>query len=198
MLIALSTGRMIGLGLAGAIFITFALLSSFVFPRSRANFPGKGLPAFVVTTVLLFAGMITAVVVFGAEGEAAGSHGPAAAVAEPESDGAHPEVERGPARTSPGPARLVNVRGTEFAFELPDDEFAPATYTFKLRNTGKVDHNLVVRGPGVDDTATPVIAPGETGEVTVALVPGTYEVYCSVPGHEEAGMTTELTVASPS
>ena len=173
MLIALSTGRMIGLGLVGLVFVTFALLSAFVFPRTRPNFPGRGLPLFVAVTVLLFLGMLSAVVVFGAEGEAAGSHGPAAAVAETESEGAHPEVEKGPARTSPGPARVVNVTGTEFAFELPDKELAPATYTFKLRNAGKVEHNLVVRGPGVDDTATPIVDGGETGEGRGGRTPGT-------------------------
>ena len=192
MLIALSTGNTIGLGLAGLVFIAFALLSSFVFPRSSPNFPGRGLRLFVAITVLLFAGMISAVVVFGAEEE--GSHGPAAAVAE--QDGGHSEVEKGRVRTSPGRAQVIDVAGTEFAFEFPDKELAAGTYTFRLENRGKVEHNRVVSGPGVDDTATEIIDGGERSDVTVALVPGKYHVYCSVPGHEDAGMETEITVNS--
>ena len=198
-MLALSTGNMIGLGTAGAVFIVFAVIVSWLVPRSHPGFPGRsGLPFFIVATVVLFAGMMAAVVAFGAEGEEAGAHGPAAAHAETEDEGAHPEVAKGPVTTSAQPAQTIEVAGTEFAFELPDKELTPGSYTFRLRNDGKVAHNLVVSGPEADDVATDVIGSGKTSEVTVTLLPGTYKIYCSVPGHEEAGMVTEITVAAPS
>ena len=36
--------------------------------------------------------------------------------------------------------------------------------------------------------------PGKTGELTVDMKPGTYMVFCNVPGHLGAGMWTTITV----
>jgi uncharacterized cupredoxin-like copper-binding protein len=36
--------------------------------------------------------------------------------------------------------------------------------------------------------------PGETKTLLVELKPGTYEVYCPVPGHKPHGMSLDLTV----
>jgi hypothetical protein len=55
------------------VFISFALLSSFLIPRLRPRYPGRGLPLFLLATVALFASMFTAVLIFGAEGHE--SHG---------------------------------------------------------------------------------------------------------------------------
>ena len=67
MLLALSSGQKLGLALAGAGFIAFALLSAMVIPRFRPGFPGRGLRLYVPATVVLFVGMMTAVYVFGEE-----------------------------------------------------------------------------------------------------------------------------------
>ena len=76
MVYALSTGHQVGLAATGIVFIAFALLSSFWFPRRNPNFPGRGLAWFVLASLALFAAMITAVLVFGVEekegGEPAG------------------------------------------------------------------------------------------------------------------------------
>jgi mono/diheme cytochrome c family protein len=76
-LFSLSTQHEIGLAVAGALFITFALLSSFVFTRSNPNFPGqKGLRWYLPVCFLFFIGMLSAVLVFGREkpeAEAAGT-----------------------------------------------------------------------------------------------------------------------------
>ena len=68
LLAGLSTGHMIGLATMAAVFIAFALISSFVAPRYRPDFPGKnGLSVFVIVCFLLFALMISAVEIFGSE-----------------------------------------------------------------------------------------------------------------------------------
>jgi cytochrome c2 len=68
MVYALSTGHEIGLAVAGAIFIIFALLSSFVFPRLDPNFPGrKGLRWYIPVCFCFFAMMLASVIVFGRE-----------------------------------------------------------------------------------------------------------------------------------
>src|SRR3954454_17522332 len=75
----LSTGHKIGLAAVGAAFIAFALVSSFVLPRRKPNFPGRGLGWYIALCVLFFVAMLSAVLIFGRESpEAEGSEAPAA------------------------------------------------------------------------------------------------------------------------
>jgi cytochrome c551/c552 len=68
MVFGLSTSHEIGLAVAGALFITFALLSSFVFPHFDPNFPGKkGLRWYLPLCFVFFIGMLSAVLYFGRE-----------------------------------------------------------------------------------------------------------------------------------
>jgi plastocyanin len=72
----------------------------------------------------------------------------------------------------------------------------PGTYTFHVSNDGPSSHNLTVNGPGVANKATSTFAPGGSEDLTVTLSNGTYDLYCSVPGHKAAGMDTKLVVGS--
>jgi mono/diheme cytochrome c family protein len=75
-IVALSGGQKLGIIAVAAVFIGFALASSFLFPRSRPDFPGRRLGLFVAVTVLLFVAMLTAMFVFAREDEEeAGAHG---------------------------------------------------------------------------------------------------------------------------
>jgi mono/diheme cytochrome c family protein len=68
MVFGLSRTHEIGLAATGAIFITFALLSSFVFPRHNPNFPGKkGLRWYIPLSVVFFLMMMSSVLYFGQE-----------------------------------------------------------------------------------------------------------------------------------
>jgi cytochrome c551/c552 len=64
---ALSTSHKIGLIVVAAVFISFALASSFLAPKRNADYPGARLKLFIGACVVLFAAMLSAVVVFGAE-----------------------------------------------------------------------------------------------------------------------------------
>jgi len=55
-------------------------------------------------------------------------------------------------------------------------------------------HGISVEGNGVDKDG-PIVAAGKTSTVTVTLKKGTYEFYCPVPGHKQAGMEGTLTVS---
>jgi uncharacterized cupredoxin-like copper-binding protein len=64
--------------------------------------------------------------------------------------------------------------------------------TFKFSNPSAVPHAFAVEGKGVDEETETVTNSGSS--VTVDLKPGSYQFYCPVPGHREAGMEGKLTV----
>lgn len=201
-MLALSTGHEIGLGVTAAVFIAFALASSFLFPRVRPDYPGRGMRAFIVVSFVFFFGMLTAVEVFGVEEEEGGErvaetiHEEQATTA-PETTTQQtptaPAATTAPATTAaPKPqAATVEAVETEFKIALSSTELKAGKITFQVKNEGKIPHDLAVKGPG---DKTKLIPAGGSAELTVTLKPGKYELYCTVPGHEAAGMKLEITV----
>ena len=81
MLLALTGGQKLGLGLVAGIYIAFALASSFLFPRINPDFPGpRVVRPFVLASVLLMVGMLSAVWFLAREEEEGGGHEEAALV----------------------------------------------------------------------------------------------------------------------
>jgi mono/diheme cytochrome c family protein len=74
-IVALSGGQKLGLLVVAAIFIGFALSSSFLFPRSNPDFPGPRLRLFVAVSIGLMVAMLAAMAVFAREEEEEGGHG---------------------------------------------------------------------------------------------------------------------------
>ena len=66
--------------------------------------------------------------------------------------------------------------------------------TIVMDNPSSVAHNVALTGNGVDEKGE-IVGKGEESEVSATVEPGTYEFYCSVPGHEAAGMKGELVVS---
>jgi plastocyanin len=84
------------------------------------------------------------------------------------------------------------VLASEYAFAPPFlliDK--PGTYTFGIINEGNEAHNFTIKGVGGTENAQP----GETKTVELALKAGAYEIICTIPGHEEAGMFGTLNVS---
>ena len=171
-LAGLTTGHKIGLGVVAAIFVTFALASAFLGPRWKPDFPGKsGIKLYVVLCFVIFAAMLGAVAVFAAE--------KTEQVA---------EVQQVIAAGKPVP-----VTETEFHIAIAPKTLPPGSYTFVVKNGGKLQHDLAVQG-GTVNSKTPLINPGQTAKLTVKLGAGTYTLFCTVPGHRAAGMVAKLTV----
>ena len=185
MLLALSTWHKIGLAGVAAVFIVFALASSFLFPRYRPSYPAGRLGWFIVVTLALFIGMLAAVEIFGAE--------PAEkAAAENESTTSSSTTST----TASGSAgQTVQVSEKEFKITLPSTTLKPGSYTFDLSNDGKIPHDLTIDGPGVSNSKTPVINGGQHATLKVKLAAGTYDFYCSVPGHKQLGMDVKIKVS---
>ena len=69
MLVGITNGGKLGLGVCAGLLIVFAILSSFYLPRRNPDFPGNRLGVFVAVAVLLFAVTMTGVVFFAGEEE---------------------------------------------------------------------------------------------------------------------------------
>ena len=207
LLAALSIGNKIGLGLVGAAFVGFALASAFLIPAFRPDFPGRrGLPAFLTVTVALFVAMMFAVFFFGREPSE--GHAAEGATATQPAPPPPPPATTAPTTTqstntaaattttaAPATPKSVSVSETEWKVALPSTTLAAGKYTFDLKNDGQIPHDLTIDGPGVSDEKTPVIAAGKTAKLTVELKSGSYDFYCSVPGHKQAGMDVKVTVS---
>jgi len=201
--LALSTGHEIGLGVTALVFILFALASSFLFPRFRPDYPGHGLLAFIVVAFVFFFGMLTAVEVFGAEskhGEAAAAEtttAPTQTTTPQQTTTAATTTQATTTQaTTTTPAKpaatKVPVSETEFKITLASTNLKAGELTFEAKNDGKIPHDLAIKQTC---DKTKLIQPGGTAELKVTLKPGTYELYCTVPGHEAAGMRVNVTVS---
>jgi len=96
--------------------------------------------------------------------------------------------------TGSAAGNTVTATETEFNIALSKPSVPAGTYTFQVTNAGKIRHALTISGPGVKDMSSDNLMPGKTGAVTVALQPGSYDVYCPVDNHKAEGMDLQLTV----
>jgi plastocyanin len=100
----------------------------------------------------------------------------------------------GPSGTAKANARNV--------VEIPTDPTGQLAYKFKnasakagkvtvqSKNDASVPHDIALQG----GPAGKVVSGGGTSTFTTNLKPGSYTFYCTVPGHEQAGMKGTLTV----
>ena len=88
----------------------------------------------------------------------------------------------------------VDVALTEFAIGDGTVDAGPGA-TLAVSNEGQAEHNLTLRGME-DEYATANLAAGDAEELSLAgLAPGDYEMYCTIAGHEAAGMVGTLVIA---
>jgi uncharacterized cupredoxin-like copper-binding protein/mono/diheme cytochrome c family protein len=92
---------------------------------------------------------------------------------------------------APDAATTQNVTSFDIYFE-PKEITIPANIDvpFTLPNDGAAAHNFSIDELGIDID----LPPGSTEETVINAPPGTYEYYCNVPGHKEAGMVGTLIV----
>ena len=86
----------------------------------------------------------------------------------------------------------IAVLGKEFSYDPPTLTLkAGQPFTIVLKNTGSIEHDITV-----DEAKFKLTVPGNNTREKGLKVdkPGTYEFYCSLPGHKSAGMKGELTV----
>ena len=90
----------------------------------------------------------------------------------------------------PPPARLL-VEATEFHFTLSRTTLRAGRAVIQLAIRGEDPHDLRIARVRAKIPAT---LPGEVGEWSGRLKRGRYKLYCSLPGHQKAGMRAYIRV----
>jgi hypothetical protein len=106
-----------------------------------------------------------------------------------------------PAAEPEPPPRTVSVKAEDakaehFSFGLSRPYVVAGEVTVQLNNQGMDPHNLNLRLAGSEEPPLQVgeAGPGESRVGRFDLPPGTYRLWCSLPQHEEWGMSVELEV----
>jgi plastocyanin len=100
------------------------------------------------------------------------------------------------ATPNPWPTRtnvdLTDIR--EWSVRPSYRTLAAGAIDFNVNNRGEDDHDLTVRDANRRQLGRLPLAPGETETLTLTLAPGSYTLFCSLTGHEAAGMKADITV----
>jgi hypothetical protein len=99
-----------------------------------------------------------------------------------------------PAPPATGPVSAVSASEREYSIALSRDSVVAGTVFVEVRNRGMDPHDLHLRGPDGTEVPFATQRPGEHTSQKLRLTPGSWYLYCSLPGHEEAGMHATLTV----
>jgi plastocyanin len=95
----------------------------------------------------------------------------------------------------------ANDRTTPYGYAPSHKVVKPGELTVQLINKGEDEHNMDMEkvGPGNAPEGPIVVAVSATSNgnskpTTVDVEPGTYRMWCTLPGHAEKGMETTITV----
>ena len=66
--------------------------------------------------------------------------------------------------------------------------------TLRVRDAGRLPHNISIRGRGGERVVVSTMLPGERDQATITLKPGSYRLFCAIANHEELGQYATLHV----
>src|SRR5664279_1697407 len=175
------------------------------------DFPGRAFPLVVLWFAILVGGAATFAVLHaqdekeekaaefvpaGKEIELEQSSGPyeSAGSEETEAEGAGSEAKPEAAAKGPGGTLQLAADPTELAYDKTSLTSKPGKVTIDFSNPSSLEHDVAIESADGTELATSqLIGKGETS-VSANLAPGTYQFFCTVPGHREAGMEGTLVV----
>jgi uncharacterized cupredoxin-like copper-binding protein len=89
----------------------------------------------------------------------------------------------------------VMFKASEFLYKPGEGTAHAGEVVFVVKNEGAIEHNFVIQDAARKNVAEiAIIEPGTTTQVRAAVAPGTYAIFCTLPGHREAGMVATLVV----
>ena len=87
-------------------------------------------------------------------------------------------------------AQEVTVAAHDIYFDPVELNATAGSITFILPNEGAAQHDFTIDELGIKVD----LPPGATETLEVDIPAGTYQFYCSIPGHKDAGMVGTLVV----
>src|SRR5262249_27486097 len=101
-----------------------------------------------------------------------------------------------PAAAAPaGGLRLSADAGNALRFDRATLHAKAGKGTIRMDNPAVLEHNVAIKTASGRVLATgKAVGHGGVSVATATLAPGTYVFYCSLPGHEQAGMKGTLVV----
>ena len=194
-----------GIGLTlMALVLSFVGLRSESFPSSRGLYVGVlGVMGVLVVASCAFAVVLSREEAEHREEEVAEFEAEqleaeeAAAAEEPAEDpGTAPPEGEAPIETEVE-AETLDLTSPEdgaLVFDPETLEAQTGEVSIDYTNPSEVPHNVAIEGNGEELAQGPTVTGGDSGAATVALEPGEYVYFCSIPGHRESGMEGTLTV----
>jgi plastocyanin len=91
-----------------------------------------------------------------------------------------------------GQQLTLNADQSQLKFDKTKLTAKAGKVTITMTNPSPLQHDIAIKGGA--DAQGDVVGQGGKSTVSIDLKPGKYTFYCSVDGHESAGMTGELDV----
>jgi uncharacterized cupredoxin-like copper-binding protein len=171
----------------GITFVLFAF-GLFAFGMSRGNFP----PTPRGGRVLMAIGGLIAVVTFVVLVSTTEREHPREEAAEKKAEQAEAKGEATGKATPAGGA--IQVVEKEYSITLPGGDTVKAgKLEFAIDNEGKIQHDVEIEN-APKKPKTRLIDPGKNVSLEADLKAGKYTLICTVPGHEQLGMKTDIRV----
>jgi plastocyanin len=93
--------------------------------------------------------------------------------------------------------RNLTASGTALAFNKKTLTAPRGRVQLILTNNSSLPHNVSIRGRGLAAKFGKTVTKGGVSRVTATVKAGKYTYFCSVRGHEAAGMKGTLTIPRP-
>ena len=90
--------------------------------------------------------------------------------------------------------KITTAPGASMKYMTTSLHAKAGVVTIVMKNASILPHDVAIKGKGVNAKGK-VVAKGATSTVTAKLKAGRYTFYCTVPGHEQAGMKGTLIVS---
>ena len=194
--------------IAGGLLVAWALLLSLGIGMRRSDFPSnlaqqRGVMA--ISAVLVLAAVSTAVITSGGASKSEASSATpttkeSGGVTETATAPTKPTTTTKPTATTGAPTSpatslklAANPEG-QLSYDTKTLSAKAGSVTITMTNSSPVEHNVTIAQGSTILGATPTFT-GSSKTLALKLTPGTYEFYCSVPGHRQAGMEGTLTVS---
>jgi len=194
---------------AGGALVLWALILALALGLRKPEFPG-GLRGerivIAITSVLVFAALVTAVLTSGPEREETAKAANATTTSAPASPAGTSTAAKPAAPATTTAVKPAAPAPAESKVALSANPSGLLSYSTKqltakagrvaiaFANSSPVEHNVTLSQGTRVLGATPTFV-GGAKTLTVTLQPGTYTFYCSVPGHRQAGMEGTLKVS---